>query len=342
MNESSSTATFTESFKFISYALDDELAMDSIYTSDESSSFEKTEPKLDSNNNKENANSIDDYESYKTNLGLATLVNEDIIQELLNRQAKSNEILSSTRINTVSECELLSARFDSSVFITDTTDTLVYDELRTIVSHLPPGQFFETEIIKNDTICIQSSLAGNYENLVEAPYKKRDELATPSHASLAAHKKKPLAGASTSSCSNKHLTKSTVLEYINKLKETGPVATTSTGRTSEENSEDSDAETGRFKYEPGKSDRCVEETIRVVREKLFSLLMTNLETVVKSEAKLKEFRDYFVYLLRKYEQRALVNNVESFVQEAFQFFNNRLFCKLLSSVNIEWSNRLKS
>ena len=331
-NESSSSATnnptLGEPFKFLSYNFDEELIIDSIYTSDESATSDSllitTEEQRDYQHVSCNLNN-----TYNTSL------NEEFIQDFVDRQIK--EVFSSTKLSYVEE-ESLANELGSSVFIRDENEinnennTMIYDEKDSLPPHV---RYFETEIIKNDTICIQHNTMDNYENLVESPYNKREEI---HH-----HKNKPsLVSVATASglnvSSNKtNLTKSNLIDYINSLRQ----IETSTAIQDT----DSDAETSsgsvKFKYKPNANDKSADAKIKNLRNKLYSFLLDNLETIIKSDEILTEFRDCFIQFLRKHEQNESFN-VEQFAQEAFEFFNGRLFCKLLSSVNIEWSHRLKS
>jgi hypothetical protein len=284
------------------------------------------------------------------------------MQELLNREA-----LSSTKISSgiEADCDDLSSHFDSSVFITEANTLTLYEN--TLIPQSPltlrnsrgdddSSSFFETEIVRSETICLQNSITVNYDNLVESPYNRRDEVSTHLVPPLIHGQKKPVASAcastATSSVGNKSQVKSNLIEYINSLKETTATEASTQPTTSAESDKGCGGNCSGELYKLTKSDKNADPKISSVREQLFLFIMTKLAALIKSETRLKEFRDYFVYLLKKHEVAASArqqqqlgssgSHHEQFVQEAFQFFNNHLFCKLVSSVTIEWSNRLKS
>jgi hypothetical protein len=71
---------------------------------------------------------------------------------------------------------------------------------------------------------------------------------------------------------------------------------------------------------------------------LFSLANTFLSDLMIATEKLKKFRQSFIELVKDLTD----DKIETFVQLIFDFLNETLFFKLLDSVKVEWSYRLKS
>lgn len=91
-------------------------------------------------------------------------------------------------------------------------------------------------------------------------------------------------------------------------------------------------------YKSRPNERCLDENVLALRNTLFSFVNTSLKNLIISPLKLANLRRNLVYLLKKNE----LNSVEQFVLEIFEFFSENLFFKLLQSVKIEWSYRLRS
>lgn len=75
-----------------------------------------------------------------------------------------------------------------------------------------------------------------------------------------------------------------------------------------------------------------------MRSRLFALVDSHLTSMILSPLKLADFRLALVDRLRATENDA----IEQFVLTVFEFFSANFFFKLLGSVKIEWSYRLKS
>jgi hypothetical protein len=81
-----------------------------------------------------------------------------------------------------------------------------------------------------------------------------------------------------------------------------------------------------------------EQAIAEMRQRLFSAVSSHLSSIVISPLRLAELRLELVQTIRMNE----ADSVEQFVLEIFDFFSAKFFFKLLDSVKIEWSYRLKS
>lgn len=83
---------------------------------------------------------------------------------------------------------------------------------------------------------------------------------------------------------------------------------------------------------------CQDERIIELRRQLFSSVNLALRTTILSPLRLNNFRESLIVKLRD----NLNDSIEQFVLEMFDFFSINLFMRLLESVKVEWSYRLKS
>lgn len=236
-------------------------------------------------------------------------------------------------VASVNEFKFLILSPDQDLESSEDEQTLIMDKVNslsmsdTLVATSSTDHTTDGDIIQIDTIYLQNSI--EYDNIVESPYNKRDLDYNPHHYHLLHNRKSntPTAGSSSSST-----TKSTlILDYISSLREE---------TNSSEYNVSSDETLTELRYKPGKNDSQADSKVRALRNKLYSFLLNNLDGLIQSETRLKQFRDRFICILNKHGDMS----AEEFVNEAFQFFNSDLFAKLLtaSTVTIEWSHRLKS
>jgi hypothetical protein len=338
LDTSSNTA---EPFKFLSFMFDEELVMEKLCS--------QSDEEIEALNN----NTIDDENETRQSHNLE----------------KRNQFSTSTNINQ------LTKDLDSNLSLKTTHQNNNFACKNSIEDDVQENDHFETSIIKNETLCIQNSILENYDNLVESPYNKREEIQHKSYTL----RPRPIEinytlgftstnhhhhnhnhhqhGNNNQNCSitsvnpsNKTASKSILIDYLNKLNIRELNAHLKIQDEddncvyNDESSQDDLKKLDGFLYKPNVNDLNVDTKIKNLRNKLFMLIMTHLENTLKSETMLKEFRESFIRFLKNYDlnNSSSTANIEQFGNEAFQYFNTNLFCKLLSSVNIEWSHRLKS
>lgn len=188
-------------------------------------------------------------------------------------------------------------------------------------------------IIENGTISVRES---TLINLVETPFRKgcdKTELNYVSKSSSNISKSRPRDFNNNSTCSTiSPRSDVTLLNWIESLNEKR------VGVSDQGYSDSGDDECSEISNKLRRSDKCVDENVLRLRNTLFSFVNTSLKNLIISPVKLGSFRLNLVQILERNE----VNSVEQFVLDVFNYFSETLFYKLLESVKIEWSYRLRS
>lgn len=81
-----------------------------------------------------------------------------------------------------------------------------------------------------------------------------------------------------------------------------------------------------------------DENIVLLRNAIFDYINETLKGILGSMEKLEEFRNNFVQIIDKNENKSM----EKFTQDVFDLISNNIFHKILNNVRLEWSNRLRS